>query len=204
MGVADTVADPTATKIDVATRVAEGAGRLGAAGAGAAGGAMLGSAAGPVGTLLGGALGGTAGYLLPNLFYRNRQPAVAGPFAPTPVPALKAAVPRQPVDQSLLTDQIGMVPPTTATNALPPVAPQTAATITEGTDVPVFGTGGAVNTRTGKVMNFDSRAAIAAAPAPTGPSWTTTSCRVGTGRPRTRATTWRPRFGLRSGAATRS
>lgn len=59
----DVATNPAATGIDVAAQVAQGAGRLGAAGAGAAGGAALGSVAGPPGAFVGGLIGGAAGYL---------------------------------------------------------------------------------------------------------------------------------------------
>lgn len=63
--VARVAMDPNATGTDVATQVAQGAGRLGAAGAGAAAGAAAGTALIPipvVGTALGGIAGGLAGY----------------------------------------------------------------------------------------------------------------------------------------------
>lgn len=161
VGVADTVTDPNATKIDVATRVAEGAGRLGAAGVGAAGGAALGAMTGPLAPVaapVGALLGGAAGYMLPNLFYSNRGATPpADPFAPTPVPGLKAA----PVP--LMPPAPAPTPVAQAAPAIPPVAPMTVADI-QGTGVPTFGTGAMVNNRTGAVTNFDSRAAIAAAP----------------------------------------
>lgn len=63
--VARVAMDPNATSIDPYTQAAQGAGRLGAAGAGAAAGAAAGTALIPipvVGTALGGIAGGLAGY----------------------------------------------------------------------------------------------------------------------------------------------
>jgi len=62
VGVMDKILDPEATKMDVLARAGEGAGRLGAMGAGAGIGAAMGSVVPVVGTAIGGALGGAAGY----------------------------------------------------------------------------------------------------------------------------------------------
>jgi hypothetical protein len=94
MDTADVANDPNATKIDVATRAAEGVGRLGAMGAGAGLGLVAG---GPIGA----AIGGTAGYFAPNLVYSARDWLQGrGPGA-TPVPRgsepTSAAVPESTI-----------------------------------------------------------------------------------------------------------
>lgn len=98
MGVMDVANDPTTSKIDVATRTAEGVGRLAGAGAGAGLGAAGGSAFGPLGTLAGGVLGGTAGYLAPNAAYAVRdwwqgRTAPAGPGAVSPAASATPVAP---------------------------------------------------------------------------------------------------------------
>lgn len=63
LDVAAVAADDKSSGLDVATQVAEGAGRLGAAGTGAAIGAGIGSVVPVVGTAVGGIAGGLAGFL---------------------------------------------------------------------------------------------------------------------------------------------
>lgn len=88
----DVARDPNSTGIDVASQVAQGAGRLGAAGAGAAGGAALGSLAGPPGALVGGMIGGAAGYWgADKAIDAGRSAVGVNPAAPAPLAAQAAA-----------------------------------------------------------------------------------------------------------------
>ena len=163
LGVADKANDPNATGYDVATRAAEGVGRLGAMGAGAGLGAAAGSAFGPVGTAVGGVVGGTAGYLLPNAIYaardwwrgRDAAPAKAVPTAAPVTAPTQLAVPNTGAATIRgVESSYGAVPaPANAAFTTP-----TAADIS-GTGIPVSGTGGFVNTRTGAVTAIDSRGA---------------------------------------------
>lgn len=114
--VVDTAAvamNPQASGIDVATQAAQGAGRIGAAGAGAAGGAALGALTGPlapVGVPLGALVGGAVGYagadklidagrkalgLDPRAPAAQMAPAVQAPAA-APAVAPVAAAPAAP------------------------------------------------------------------------------------------------------------
>lgn len=101
--VASVAQDPNASKIDVATQVAQGAGRIGAAGAGAGAGAALGTALFPgVGTVVGALAGGAAGYFgADKAIEAGRNAVGVDPRAPAarvaaPAPAPAASVPVAP------------------------------------------------------------------------------------------------------------
>lgn len=106
----EVAADPSTSKLDVATRAAEGVSRLSSAGAGAALGAAGGSAFGPIGTVVGGGLGAVAGYAAPNAvfavrdWWRNRNQ----PAAPVAAAAPTAAVPAAPAATGGSTEVGGM------------------------------------------------------------------------------------------------
>lgn len=87
--------DPNSSGIDVATQAAQGAGRLGAAGAGAGAGAALGTAVLPgVGTVLGGLAGGAAGYFgADKIIEAGRAALGLDPRAPVDQMPQPAAVP---------------------------------------------------------------------------------------------------------------
>lgn len=120
---------PDMTGLDIAGRVAEGAGRVAGMGAGAAAGAAAGTAILPgVGTVIGGALGGGAGYFAPDIANKaynwitggdnqlasataaqnrgDNAPAAAPPVAaPPPVAAAPVVAPRNIGPMSATADQ---------------------------------------------------------------------------------------------------
>ena len=67
--VLNTATDPTATKLDVGTQVAEGTTRLATMGLGAKGGAAVMAPLGPIGAGAGAIVGGAAGYFAPNALF---------------------------------------------------------------------------------------------------------------------------------------
>ena len=153
-GVADVVNDPATSKIDVATRIAEGAGRLGAMGAGAGVGFAAG---GPIGA----ALGGTAGYFAPEAIYAARDWIRGGttPVSPVNSAAVPVAGPENLFDAGAMVGRnssganVGFgAPPATLAAAVPAVTPFTAADI-RGNRVPVSGTGAFMNSA-GEVTNI--------------------------------------------------
>lgn len=84
--------DPNSSKLDVATQVAQGTGRLASASAGAALGAGFGSVLGPVGAGVGGVVGGIGGYLAADKAIEGgRQLLRTDPRAPVDQIADKAA-----------------------------------------------------------------------------------------------------------------
>jgi hypothetical protein len=156
-GVAEKVADPFATGADVATRAAEGVGRMGSMAAGAG---LGGLAAGPLGAIA----GGTAGYFAPNAIYaardwwqnRGAKPTTAPDTAPAVLPRVMGpgAVPGS---QS----QVRAVDNSLEAPLYPNGAPVTAMTPADvrGSTIPASGTGAIMNSRTGVVTNLDSRGA---------------------------------------------
>ena len=159
LGTMDKAADPASTGLDVATRAAEGVGRLGSMAAGAGLGAV---AAGPVG----GAIGGTLGYFAPNAIYavrdwlRGDTPKPPAAAAPAPVVVHGSGGGAAPA----------VAVPAAAAPAAPVVPPFTSADI-DGNRVPLPGMGAFRNNRTGVVTNLDTRdpAGFGAAPgAPAG------------------------------------
>ena len=93
--------NPNASGIDVATQAAQGAGRIGAAGAGAAGGAALGALTGPLAPIavpVGAVIGGALGYAGADKAIEAGRKAFgvdprapAAQLAPPPAPAAAAA-----------------------------------------------------------------------------------------------------------------
>lgn len=150
--------DPTQSKGETGLRTLMGAGRLAGMGAGAIGGGALG---GPVGAFAGGA----AGYLLPDVAEAASR-WFRGGGSPTPASQVHNLPPMVPGSQLAVDpNQVNAgppVPPASGFGALPPVTPFTAEDIRGTSRVPVPGTGGFVNTRTGAVTNLDTRAAQAA------------------------------------------
>lgn len=170
LGVLNTSADPSTTKLDVATRGFEGVGRLGGAGAGAGLGALAG---GPIGAVV----GGTLGYFAPNAIYEARDWFQdRGRWAPS-APKLPAqvSVPQSPNylqtaqrDVDTLNTTMAAVPPAPALVSAPSAAaPRAPFVDVTGTSVPLPGMGAIRNTRTGAVTSLDSgvpRTASGAAP----------------------------------------
>lgn len=166
MGVMEKVNDPNATGLDVATRAAEGVGRLSSMGAGAGLGATAGSVFGPVGTAAGGVIGGTVGYFAPDAIYAARDwwagrgaapkaaPGVTAPVAPAAPAAPFAPAPNTGASMLRAAENDMTGAGTTPANALWTTA--TAENI-RGSGVPAEGTGGFINNRTGAVTTLDSR-----------------------------------------------
>lgn len=154
-GVLDVANDPAASKIDVASRFGRGMTRVGltAAGAGlgaAAGGGLASLITAPIGGYLGNKL---ADFILPE---NADTPAVPATIAPTPV---------APVAPVVAPDTSPIIGPADGSDKMSArnlarvnepgfgVAPMTVADI-QGNAVPRPGTGAAMNTRTGRVINL--------------------------------------------------
>lgn len=167
LGTLEVATDPTKTKLDVATRGAEGVARLASAGAGAGIGFAGG---GPLGALAGGA----AGYLAPDIVFairdylQGRTPS--GNVAPTAAPVaapVAAEAPFVPPPGAVNAETLGQANlQTAAAPGFGARRPFTSADIDNGR-VPAPGTGVIRNNATGRLIQIDSPpppAAVSAEP----------------------------------------